>query len=473
MATLKKQLGDIIAKPKMGQEEKVTASKMPNTRGTLFAPKTPQKQAASAMASKQQSPVLRGAAGNRNIPISDVTGNRELASQPVKARTGGGVGGMIRGVPRTDPSGKPDKGQGNTHAKDPYIPISVVTGSRDITTVSPELRAFLLKGSPSATTAMPEEYAELANLLNKTGSTIDFKDWADKTAKQQLTIAQRAGLSAKDQQALLNASPHYVETVAKVQDVFANRYTLGITLADARNAAKELFEIANERNEAITRTGKYENDAVFAPKALQWLEEKEKKILDNLTKNASETDVDTVYTGGNPDLAARAARRATYADIDQAVASEQIEELIMKNVEEAKKVAFASGANKFISLPTLLLSFYLNTKKNAPMDYKNPIIWNKALPGLPYPEEDQIYNVFGIDISSSDLGNLNYALVGKALGIPEWLLLQQAGAAQLRDHNDQGFFESQYKSLQDDDYGDEAQDQGMIKMGFDVYSLLD
>ena len=307
----------------------------------------------------------------------------------------------------------------------------------------------------------------------KNRKTIDFKDWADKTAKQQLTIAQRAGLSAKDQQALLNASPHYVETVAKVQDVFANRYTLGITLADARNAAKELFEIANERNEAITRTGKYENDAVFAPKALQWLEEEEKGILDNLTKNARETDVDTVYTGGNPDLAARAARRATYADIDQAVASEQIEELIMKNVEEAKKVAFASGANKFISLPTLLLSFYLNTKKNAPMDYKNPIIWNKALPGLPYPEEDQIYNVFGIDISSSDLGNLNYALVGKALGIPEWLLLQQAGAAQLRDHNDQGFFESQYKSLQDDDYGDEAQDQGMIKMGFDVYSLLD
>ena len=309
----------------------------------------------------------------------------------------------------------------------------------------------------------------------KNRKTIDFKDWADKTAKQQLTIAQRAGLSAKDQQALLNASPHYVETVAKVQDVFANRYTLGITLADARNAAKELFEIANERNEAITRTGKYENDAVFAPKALQWLEEEEKGILDNLTKNARETDVDTVYTGGNPDLAARAARRATYADIDQAVASEQIEELIMKNVEEAKKVAFASGANKFISLPTLLLSFYLNTKKNAPMDYKNPIIWNKALPGLPYPEEDQIYNVFGIDISSSDLGNLNYALVGKALGIPEWLLLQQAGAAQLRDHEEWDFIGSEFESIRrkDASYGDQAQDHGMIKMGFDVYSLLD
>lgn len=36
--------------------------------------------------------------------------------------------------------------------------------------------------------------------------TIDFKDWADKTAKQQLTIAQRAGLSAKDQQAYYDSA---------------------------------------------------------------------------------------------------------------------------------------------------------------------------------------------------------------------------------------------------------------------------
>ena len=315
----------------------------------------------------------------------------------------------------------------------------------------------------------------------KNRKTIDFKDWADKTAKQQLTIAQRAGLSAKDQQALLNASPHYVETAAKVQDVFANRYTLGITLADARNAAKELFEIANERNEAITRTGKYENDVVFAPKALQWLEEKEKKILDNLTKNASESGKPTWYNGENSEpeeskeTSADIHRRAKYADIDEAEASKQIEELIMKNVEEAKKVAFASGANKFISLPTLLLSFYLNTKKNAPMDYKNPIIWNKALPGLPYPEEDQIYNVFGIDISSSDLGNLNYALVGKALGIPESLLLQQAGAAQLKKDENYETFKAQIESVRrrDRGFGDQTDDQDMIKNGFGIFKFLD
>lgn len=82
--------------------------------------------------------------------------------------------------------------------------------------------------------------------------------------------------------------------------MFANRYTLGITLADARNVAKELSTIADEREEAYTRTGKYEQDAVFAPKALRWLDEQEKEILNNLTKNTSENDLDTEYTGGNP-----------------------------------------------------------------------------------------------------------------------------------------------------------------------------
>ena len=96
------------------------------------------------------------------------------------------------------------------------------------------------------------------------------------------------------------------------------------------------------------------------------------------------------------------------------------------------------------------------------------------MPGLPYPEEDQVYQVFGIDISSSDLGNLNYAMIGKALGIPETLLLQQAGAASLRDHKGQGFIESQLKSLSKKEpwYGDQEDDQLMIKNGFKVFNLL-
>ena len=128
-----------------------------------------------------------------------------------------------------------------------------------------------------------------------------------------------------------------------------------------------------------------------------------------------------------------------------------------------------------------MLWFYNNVKADARMDYKNPIVWKKALPGLPYPEEDQVYHVFGYDISSSDLGNLNYALVGKALGIPETLLLQQAGAAQLRDHPEHSyanglekFVMTQTESMQrrDREYGDQSDDQEMIGNGFDVYKSL-
>jgi len=311
-------------------------------------------------------------------------------------------------------------------------------------------------------------------VLEKAGDTINFDQWADLTVKQQLDIVQKSGLSEADQKALLNSSPRYVETIAKIQDVFANRYTLGITLADARNVAKELFTIANEREEAYMRTGKYEQDAVFAPKALRWLKEKEDKILDNLTNKTNESGWDTLYNGTNADLAARAARRASYAAIDQEAASKQIEEMIIKNIEEAKRMAGLSDVDGagFAASSALISWFMNNVPKNKPMDYKNPNIWEQSLPGLPYPEEDQVYNAFGVDISSSDLGNLNYAMVGKALGIPEWLLLQQAGAASLRDHDKQGFFESQYNSLRDDNYGDEEQDQDMINRGFGVYNSL-
>ena len=84
-----------------------------------------------------------------------------------------------------------------------------------------------------------------------------------------------------------------------------------------------------------------------------------------------------------------------------------------------------------------------------------------------------MYHVFGYDISSSDLGNLNYALAGKALGIPETLLLQQAGAAQLRDHKKMKFFKSQRESFRLDNYGDAHDDQEMIRNGFDIYHMFD
>ena len=77
-------------------------------------------------------------------------------------------------------------------------------------------------------------------------------------------------------------------------------------------------------------------------------------------------------------------------------------------------------------------------------------------------------------MSSSDLGNLNYALVGKALGIPEFTLLQQAGAAELRDHDKWDFFGSQLQSylMRDQWFGDQQDDQKTIADGFNIYDFL-
>jgi hypothetical protein len=141
-------------------------------------------------------------------------------------------------------------------------------------------------------------------LLDQTTPDINFDDWADMTPKQQLNAAQKSGLSAENQWTLLNATPHYVETIAKVQDLYATRYALSLTVSDTKNLAKELFAIADERDEAISRTDKYANDAVFAPKALRWLEEQEEKLLSKLEEDTNDTGQETLYNGSNPDLAA-------------------------------------------------------------------------------------------------------------------------------------------------------------------------
>ncbi len=458
MNTILKRIGKNITNPKMEEGDDMLFRYDPNAPATQQAEQKLRKNLTDFRATKTKAATGDQTRNAMTYPISDITGSRGLVSQKRFL----------------DDDNNSD--QGTSRAKDPYIPISVVTGSRDITTVSPQLRTYLLQGSPSATTAIPKKHADLANVLEKAGDVIQFDEWSDMSAKQQLATAQRAGLSQDDLRVLLNSSPHYVETIAKVQDLFANRNELGITLADAQNAAKELFDIANERNEAITRTGRFENDVVFAPRVLRWLDEKEKKLLEGLGKDTGETIQPTWYNGGNPDAVERVLRRASYADIDETAATKQIEALIMKNVEDAKKIAALSGqvVSKLPSSATLMQWFYNNVKKDAPMDYKNPAIWSKILPGLPYPEEDKVYNVFGYDISSSDLGNLNYSMIGKALGIPEYLLLQQAGAAELRDHGDWNFPRSQIESIREEnrDFGDQPDDQIMIKIGFNLYNLL-
>lgn len=207
-----------------------------------------------------------------------------------------------------------DSSQNQPNNRTPYIPISVVTGSRDIASVSADLRAYLQSGSSPLTNAIPKEHADLSNLVEKVGESIDFKDWADKTTRQQQAIVQKSGLSGQDQMSLLNAASYYVETIAKVRDLFAHRDAYGLTLTDATKLAKELFNIADERDEATRRVGKYANDTVFAPKVLRWLDEQEDNLLAGIGMSTNDAGRSAWYNGKNSATAAKQTAETKNAD---------------------------------------------------------------------------------------------------------------------------------------------------------------
>ncbi len=225
-----------------------------------------------------------GAARNRDhIPISDVTGSRGLVPQTdwIKGVIGGGVGAPV--------------------GRDASLPIDSETGDKKIPEIPERFLRFLEQGAPSVDSYIPDKLGSIAGVMEQTASEFSFEDWADKTTGQQRADIQRSGLSSEDQMTILNAAPHYVETIATVQTLYANRAALGLTTSEFKELADELFAIASARDDAINRTGKFEYDRGFAPKALQLLDEREKELLDRLPDITNEDGQDTWYNGENFD----------------------------------------------------------------------------------------------------------------------------------------------------------------------------
>jgi hypothetical protein len=69
----------------------------------------------------------------------------------------------------------------------------------------------------------------------------------------------------------------------------------------------------------------------------------------------------------------------------------------------------------------------------------------------------------------------NFAVRVELLLLPQSLLLQQAGAAQLKKDEEYETIEAQIKSIQlsHEGYGDQLDDQKMIKNGFSIYNILE
>lgn len=99
---------------------------------------------------------------------------------------------------------------------------------------------------------IPDEYADLADVVAKLPDSFDLTDWDNKTTVQQRKAMAFSGLSPEEQMSLLNTGIS-IETIATIRDIQRNRAAYGLTQAKADSVSKELIQIANERAGAKNR----------------------------------------------------------------------------------------------------------------------------------------------------------------------------------------------------------------------------
>ena len=93
---------------------------------------------------------------------------------------------------------------------------------------------------------IPDEYADLAEIVAALPDEFDLTDWDKKTTREQRKALENSGLSAEEQMALLSAGMS-VETIATIQDIQANHTVYGLTQAKADSVSNELLQIAAAR----------------------------------------------------------------------------------------------------------------------------------------------------------------------------------------------------------------------------------
>jgi len=145
---------------------------------------------------------------------------------------------------------------------------------------------------------------------------------------------------------------------------------------------------------------------------------------------------------------------------------------IVKNIL-TKDIGQAKGMN--------LISFYNHVKKGSEWDFQTG---SRTIFGLANHVDGKttMFSYLGKTTEAQDFGNFHFGVVGREAGIGEQFLLQQAGAAQIRDDTSQpqwqkGHYEnlpglgvSMSTWISDPPYGDDPRDQGFIKQGFSYFN---
>ncbi len=154
------------------------------------------------------------------------------------------------------------------------------------TTGKPSNEPSAITVSPTA--GIPDDYADLAEVVAMLPDNVDFSNWDNMTAKQQLKALEFAGLTEEQMSELLNTSPHYVKTLGYIRDVYANGADHGLTQAETNALIQELLTIAQERDALLNHSEFIANTPRSAAIMKGRLNDREAALLAWLNQDDSE-----------------------------------------------------------------------------------------------------------------------------------------------------------------------------------------
>lgn len=296
---------------------------------------------------------------------------------------------------------------------------------------------------------IPDEYADLAEIVAALPDEFDLTDWDEKTTREQRKALENSGLSAEEQMALLSAGMS-VETIATIQDIQANHTVYGLTQAKADSVSNELLQIAVARADVQS----HKVPLFSTPQLMRtFLTDLDKKEADLLAPFISQNDGENrILSASSNKVDNRVPLEiGTYIGYSEVDITNDLNQFMYETAEMMKQCRKNAHATR----SSFYSEFYHLVETGGPLDIKRQKAW-QFRDGLTY-----YFN--GIQLRNDDPGNIAFGYYGAAVFGREFLQFG-AGLYQLRSD-----IRNNEKIQWDGKYFDNPHDSAMIEYGYNLY----
>ena len=307
----------------------------------------------------------------------------------------------------------------------------------------------VLSDKKAVVPGVPARSADVVDILSDMPSDFNFVGWDDKTARQQQSELQKAGLNPQEQMTLLNSGVP-LETLAMIVDINRNKRDYGLSASDAKKITEELLQISNARvgakNHALPLGANPTAIKVF----LTILDERESELISSF-KNKKDAVIIPPPTDNAKKVNRIPLQKGEYIDDNTVDLTEDLYKfmresaILMKTLQGTARKRNANFLEEFKRL----------VKTDGPLDIKKQEPW-MFHDGLTY-----LFN--GEVMRRDDPGNIAFGYYGAAVYGKDFLHLG-AGLYQLKsdiEHNNPIQWNGRFF--------DDPQDYDMIEYGYRLY----